>query len=422
MAEWFRVIDLPENTRITFKPSCDRFWPPDVLGRFPLPREKMRGRHIVLDGAGAVWMYAHAAALAGAEHACDVTVDRKGKNEAEDSLVGCRCELLPKDGLRSERLLYMSLRATPAVADAAVRKLVARQLDALRDTPPRDLVLAGRAGVDLYARAAYTAVKAGVRRVFCWSARDGLILVYDADGASLGRVENMPSWLEEHFPKPSRSIVVGVAGDPNRGKSVFSRVLDWDRAKKGIDGWMLDCDGQSPTPRWYLAGLSSEEAEQVNALRDECKRDWTPSMEALIASQLRRARRWFDVLIADLPGGKHNQKPPQRIPAGREQMFREIDALILLDDEENSTESHWRRALSVHGLEDRIAVVLRSGSPWDIPATLTLESLEGVCRGRITGLNRGRDPSELGREMQDSLDAIWQAVMASAEHNRPRQF
>ncbi|GAB6165906.1 hypothetical protein JCM19992_19060 [Thermostilla marina] len=412
MADWFRVSGSTEKTRITFVPSCDRFWQPDVLKEAPLPREKMGCREIVLDGPGAIWMYAHASALASKEGAGKVTAVRKGYTNAVANCFGCRCELLPANGPIDARLLYVTLRANPPVTESAVRQLLDPQLDELRRQPPRDLVLAGRAGVDFYAIAAYTAVKVRVRRIFCWSARDGLVLVYNEENDYLGRCDRMPSWLEKHFPKPDPGVVIGVAGDPHRGKSVFSRVLDWFREEKGIDGWMLDCDGQSPTPHWYLTGLNSTVVREVNQLRRQCKRNWTPRMEELIASQLRRGRRWFSVLIADLPGGKHNPGNPERIPRGREKIFSEIDALILLDDEKNTTEQLWREALSTHGLESRIAVVLRSSSPDRKPASLVIENSEDTCRGCTSGLERGRNLKELGQELQDSLEEIWKAVMA----------
>lgn len=83
-------------------------------------------------------------------------------------------------------------------------------------------------------------------------------------------------------------------------------------------------------------------------------------MEASIADQLRAGRDVFSVLIADLPGGDHRTSPPQRIPAGRERLFAEVDALILLDRDDAPAEAAWRQALRPFGLDGRIAAVLTS--------------------------------------------------------------
>ena len=56
--------------------------------------------------------------------------------------------------------------------------------------------------------------------------------------------------------------------------------------------WMLDCDGQAPTPHWYLSMLGQDKPE-ATTLRKAIKRDWTSEMEASIARQIQTGRDVF---------------------------------------------------------------------------------------------------------------------------------
>ncbi|MCS6849722.1 MAG: hypothetical protein NZ700_00965 [Gemmataceae bacterium] len=416
MDNWYHCEDDGTELRVEFITGPDRFWPTTVVRARPLPAEAARGRSVVLTGKGAVWMYAHAAAVFRAAGAYSIRTETPSKPGNSDDLTGCE-SLLILAGRNDElgALLKISLRSSPPLSPAAVDQLVKPRLDELRRLRSPHLVVSGRAGVDIYARIAWTAVDSEVRRLTCWSARDGLVVVHDPAGGLTGQQVPRPTWLAEAMPRPSWPVILGVVGDPNRGKSVFSGALDSFREQIGADGWKLDCDGQSPTPAWYLSLIGEAEAE---ALRREQKRGWTPEMEAQIVKQLQASRELFSVLVADLPGGNHKVQPPERLPPGRERMFAEVDAFILLDGPAGASEAAWRSELRRHGLEDRIAAVLTSCDPDQSPS-LSVHSQGGVWRGIVTGLNRTRPAWELSRAFRSGLEELWPALLRFARRRAP---
>lgn len=414
MSDWFRISDNRNEVQIEFVPSSNRFWPPDVLRRTPLPVGNMYGRRVVLTGPGAVWMYAHAAAAlrkAGAKEILVQTPNKPGISEdleRSESLL-----ILAGDDEGKGALLIVRLRASPPLSASAINRLLEPRLEELSRLRADELVLSGRASVDVYARAAATAVESGVRRITCWSARDGLVVVYDPDGNQLGCRISRPDWVARAMPRPVWPWILGITGDPNVGKSVFSAALDWYRETIGCDGWKLDCDGQSPTPAWYLSLVGEEAATK---LREQQKRSWTPEMESSIVEQLRLSRELFSVLIADLPGGNHKTVPPQRIPDGRERIFAEIDTLILLERDDVPSEAAWRDALRSHNLDGRIAAVLTARDPQGRPS-LSVRMQQGLWRGVVTGLDRSRSAKELGEAFREGFDLLWPALLKPARRS-----
>jgi hypothetical protein len=120
-----------------------------------------------------------------------------------------------------------------------------------------------------------------------------------------------------------------------------------------------------------------------------------------------------------LPGGNHEAVPPQRIPEGRERIFAEVDALILLERDDAPSEAAWREALRSHGLESRIAAVLMSGDP-DGPPSLSVWKEGGLWRGNVTGLDRSRSPGDLAEAFQKALDQLWPPLLDFARRRPAR--
>lgn len=341
MSDWHRHTFEDEGAvLVEFLPAPDRFWPPEILRDHRLSVSGIAGRPAVLTGAGAVWMYAHAAAVLRAAEATDIYVRTPYRPGASDDLEGSE-SLLILAGRPQEKgaLLSVQMRTSPPLSPAAINHLLEPRLEKLARLRPQELALCGRASTEVYARAAWAAVDSGVRRITCWSARDGLIVVYDPDGKQIGCRISRPDWVAQAMSQPVRPLIVGVTGDPNRGKSLFSAALDWYRERIACGGWKLDCDGQAPTSPWYLSMAGHTSEDEARRLREVHKRPWTPEMETDIAGQLHMAREVFSVLIADLPGGNHKPNPPQRVPDGRERIFAEVDALVLLDREDASSEA-----------------------------------------------------------------------------------
>jgi hypothetical protein len=415
---WYRIETGAEEVRIEFHPSGHRYWPPEVLRWQPLPAQECRGRRVVVTGNGAVWMYAHAAALLRAAGAAEVVICSGAAPGTSPNLEGSVCALRRSDSSGGQALLSVELRKDPPLADAAIEQLLRQPLDELETLRLHELCITGRAGVRVYAQAAGRAVAAGIDRITCWTPVDGLVLVFDRVGGHTGERLTPPGWLEALLPAPEESVIIGVTGDPNVGKSVFSSALDHYRWQVRCAGWRFDCDGQSPTPPWYLSRLR-EQPEAALLAREASKRPWTPEMEAEIAGRLGRLRRCFPVVIADLPGGHHKITSPMRIPPGRERVFRPVDALILLDklDKDGSTEAAWRDALRSHGLECRLVAVLRSRNPEGAPR-LELDSQGDLWRGAVQGLKRGSSPEDLATAFGGALGQLWPALLARGGKNR----
>jgi hypothetical protein len=417
MSDWYCISQNGPEVRVAFILSENRFWPPEIICESALPVADVSGRPVVLTGPGAVWMYAHAAATLRAAGASDICVQTPNRPGTSDDLTGSESLLiLAGEDRQKGALLLVRLRASPPLSQMAVNRLLEPRLEELARLRPAELVLAGRASVEVYAQIARAAVDSGARRIVCWSARDGLVVVYDPDGGRLGSQIARPDWLAQAMPRPTWPVILGVTGDPNCGKSVFSAALDSYHEQIGCDGWKLDCDGQSPTPPWYLSLIGDERARQ---LREAQKRCWTPQMEATIAEQLRLGRELFSVLIADLPGGNHKVVPPQRLPEGRERIFAEVDALILLQRDDAPSETAWREALRPHGFDDRIAAVISSSHP-DGPPSLSVCKEGGLWRGGVTGLDRSRSTRELVKAYRSGLDQLWPAMLKFARRRSAR--
>lgn len=403
MNHWHRTSAAGQTLQIEFVPGQDRFWSPDNIARQPLDARLASGGCAVLSGPGSVWMYAHAAATLRAGGASSLEIERFPQADATDDPAGSRCELRSCAG--GAALLTIHLRPNPPLSDAAIERLLSQALDELAQQRPEVLVIRGRASVDVYARIAWEAVENGVRELMCWSARDGLIVVFDRNRVADVRSTIVPSWLRAAISPHKQSVVLGVAGDPNRGKSTFSLVIDWYREQLGVEGWRLDADGQSPTPPWYFS-LRSTSPSQADKLRNIHKRPWTAEMEVLIADQIRRSREIFDLLIVDLPGGNHKVTPPIRIPPGREKMFKELDMILLLGDDRDPSAQSWREALRPHGLESKVVAVLTSRDPHGTPL-LNICSTSRPMQGQISGLDRARAVADLGRAYRHALDRLW---------------
>lgn len=412
MSHWHTRENKEDGSlEVKFLQPRERFWPVDVIRHAPLEVNGAAGRTVVLTGSAGVWMYAHAAAVLQVAGAGLIRVDTPYKPGTSEDLEGSESRFIPA-GLPhgNSALLAVRLRTSPPLSPAAIDRLLEPKLEELARLRPRELVLSGRASSAVYARAARTAVENGVRRIACWSARDGLVVVYDPDGIQVGQRIAVPGWVTEAMPRPISPLIIGVTGDPNSGKSVFSGTLDSYRERIGCDGWRLDCDGQAPTPPWYLSLVGQVSADEARQLREEHKRPWNSEMELNIAGQLRRAREIFPVLIADLPGGNHSVNPAQRVPAGRERLFAEIDVLILIERADKPAETAWRESLRPHGLEGWITAVLTSCAPQG-PSSLSVEESNGFWRGEVRGLDRSRSASDLTEAFRPGLDRLWAALL-----------
>ena len=232
-------------------------------------------------------------------------------------------------------------------------------------------------------------------------------------------------------------VVVGVIGDPNSGKSVFSRAFSMamrNSMPAWFQSWIYDCDLASPTPDWYCKALIDSKSdksaeEEYKALRDAQKVKWNKDMEARCAADLGILRTNLDLVIADLPGGRHPKDgepyfEPQRIAdESRATMFRQCDAFVLLcrKDKHGEILKGWLDALSRFGLQDRLVAVLDSSEP-DAPFSISALSADsdGILRGDIRGLDRGHPAGETGQALVEPVRPLVRALAAIPVVNAAR--
>jgi hypothetical protein len=402
---------IQRDNTIEFQDSPEGFWSPQIMSEHPLRLEAIQGRQVILRGKGSVWMYAHAGAMAQAAGASEPHVEKLiHGNSLEVS--NCKCQLEASHQQPDYYLWQMQLNTVQNLKAEAIKSLLEPTLQQIRQRRPRELCLTGKAPVSVYARVAWEAVGAGCQNLYCLTPINGYILVYSASGAPLG--EHLPPpWLEQLVPPPQRSLILGIIGDPNSGKSVFAHALHACLVKRIVHQpwrlWILDCDGQAPTPPWYLSLLQEgqeEQAKQYRAILKE-RRSWTPTMEDHFVHILKHLRRFFEIVIADLPGGDFQKDPPQRIPPGRERFFEQIDELILIAKEGEKTRQQWHKELDSHSLADRLRVILHCSNP-QAPPRLQLSRQGDLWVGTIEGLDRSRHKQELVEAFNPVLEPLWE--------------
>ena len=171
---------------------------------------------------------------------------------------------------------------------------------------------------------------------------------------------NAENITSEYVTEKKNGQIIGILGDPNSGKSVFSAALTAAVKKSAVPGffvWLKDCDKAAPTPYWYLRNTAPDSDE--TQIRKRIKTDWTPELENIAKEELSHLRSRMDLLIADMPGGKHPKDPTQkaaRIPdKERGGMFAECDSFIILcRNGEDYIFNAWKNALKKYGLEGKI--------------------------------------------------------------------
>jgi hypothetical protein len=414
-APWFVLSDHRDALQVKFVPSEHRYWDPRVMAESPLPTFP-RGGVVELTGPGAMWMFAHAAARAAIDGAADIrvisaspdgTCDDASKSNIEIATRTDESNSAPSDQA-IQGLIEIRLASPPYLTSSAIARLVGPVISELQSMRIDDVCLTGNGSAGMYADLARAAVLAGAKSLSYFSPRTGQFQILSLHGyhPPLGSSLVLDNWLQGRLEAKVPGRVIGVAGDPNTGKSVFSSLLDFHRRKVGTPGWKLDCDAQAPTPPWYLQSRACGRGTEAEVLRQALKRDWTGDMEVALAEQLTNMKRSLPISIADLPGGNHKAKPPQRLPSGRERMFRPVDALIIIQPANNPTAELWRQELERHQMADRIKAVITSSAP-DATPTLSGNWIDGVWRGEAQGLDRSRLLEELYSGMCPALRDLW---------------
>lgn len=409
--QWYRL----EGQRLVLQSETNRYWEPDILEACPFPDRDLP-ETLILEGKGAVWMYAHMAARATRAGVRSIFLRVPYREEPlqihpplEDTRELGWCQVTqspsgdqyitfqtqPQEIVDPQEVLHLALPASQTVC------------------------LTGRGAVWMYAAAASRAVQQGAELVLVSSPREGrksLVVFGEHPG------QRLPPGPELGLLS-TQGVLIGIVGDPNSGKSVLSHLLY--KASQYIDdadSWLLDADGASPTPNWYLNMQRSHRAATGAELRAQQKLEWTDAMENSLAHQMRNLRESLDMTLVDLPGGKHPKPhhswPAERIPPHREVMMEPIDTFLILarggdGDQSRAIEEAWRTALKQHGLESRVGAVLVSSSP-HAPLRCDLIDQGPLLRGHLCGLER-KNVEEASEDIVKTLAQLLRSLVARGQ-------
>lgn len=224
--------------------------------------------------------------------------------------------------------------------------------------------------------------------------------------------------ITEYRSGTRRGLVLGILGDPNSGKSVFSRYFSAMLEKNSPNGfqtWLKDCDKSAPTPDWYFNNSLPESNE--SQIRMRIKTPWTPELEQKVAQELDCIRTNINLLIADMPGGKHPKDPAERdkaerIPCStRATMFEKCDYFIILcKNKDDYIYNAWRHALAQYGLANRIIArfntFLSSESIDHFSMTEVCRNKEGIFESDLCNLDRKIPPQIIIPQMAKASESF----------------
>lgn len=385
--DWYALESSAMAIAIRFQPCLASEWRPGVIGERALDAV-LDGKQVLLEGKAPLWMYAHAAIAARRAGAASIDVFQPQQAHPvrifplPESSSGDPGWLRHKQDPAGGGIIEFQ---RPPEGGLWTPESLGSLRDAAASWDPALLTLTGPAPNWLCAAAACLADVACDRILAYFAPRVGSAVLLNASPGQKVELPPSPSLLAG-AGKSGR--VIGVLGDPNSGKSVFSILLEKGFQAAGIDSfWRHDCDHAAPTPHWYLQMMGQNRVDQARDLREGQKREWTSEAEASLATQLRHCAASLRWVIADFPGGIHKRQPVERIPPGRDRLIAAADHYIILarrDKPESVT--GWREALSRHDLDSRIIAIVESV---DHNASLDLRMAEGdPIRAEVDGLDR----------------------------------
>jgi cytidine deaminase len=374
---------------VHLNPENDSALDPAVLNIPEIEHLPFSGKKVLFEGKAPLWMYTHFAVRAAACGAEEVSIKQAGAGETRVWFHG-PILAAGRDGPGTANCFKLTQESS-GVARLEFNKAPDEkggkwEVGDLEKTPlcfpdeTKVFIIAGGAANWMCAAAALAANDADIQYILYDSPREKSII-------SVGVLE--PGRLLPHRKRVENGIVIGIAGDPNSGKSVFRGWLEKIFRDEWPNSWWIEADPASPTPNWYLDGLNSRQAEEVKKTRNESKKEWTHELEIMAAGILHNARENLDLTLVDLPGGDHRAFPPRRIPPGREVIFNEIDLFIIIWKSEAELEA-WRSVLREHDLENQIFAEIKSQEPEAAPSLETHREGNRVI-GTARGLNRTHD-------------------------------
>jgi hypothetical protein len=119
---------------------------------------------------------------------------------------------------------------------------------------------------------------------------------------------------------------IGVFGDPNTGKSVFSYLLFNEFKKRNLKVFRQEGDPASPTAPWFFE-TACIDPHRANELRKKIKTGWCEKSANWVRDSVRGLKKGFDYVLVDLGGGR---PPIERVTPELKTIMQEIDEAIIL--------------------------------------------------------------------------------------------
>lgn len=223
--------------------------------------------------------------------------------------------------------------------------------------------------------------------------------------------------------------MIGILGDPNSGKSVFSRAFGCILEKysnKSI--WVYDCDAAALTSDWYIYGLqqarSQEDEIKIKENRNSLKQKWTEKLEQAVSRHMENAKSCLDFVVADFPGGRHDDAKNIHLrvtDARRASMLRSCDYFVIIGrpDRPGAIEG-WKSALAEYNLAERIVSEIISQKPDAAPSVE--ESFfdgNGVFHATVSGLDRKNLRNSIVESFAPSFQELAESLLSAAALHRP---
>ena len=184
-------------------------------------------------------------------------------------------------------------------------------------------------------------------------------------------IEVKPEEIQE-VAKTRNTIIIGILGDPNSGKSVFLHLLNDELRRRRVITLTQEADITAPTQHWSL---------YAQDVRRELKKHMKPEERLRwIIESLRNAKesRAVDIVLADVGGGRPDLG--QRITRENLAILRYMDGVVIVSRNDQEQISAWINELKTYFPDLKIYGILESR----LDGTPTAKNGIGI----IVGLDR----------------------------------
>ncbi len=392
MQNWFNITENENdnNIHIEFISCSDRFYPINIIDVKSNVFYKTEGKEVIVSGKASVWMYGFVVYHSMKNRAIGIQI----QNPAEiirvyplsdldlDPAVDKWYEIKQTQEYIVLELESLHLKKWWPIATV-------NQILLSESFQNKSVIITGAGAVWMYAAVAVKSFLDNANDFFIYNPKEMPTL---AINISKKTNINLTVPIPQFMKSEKSGEIIGVLGDPNSGKSVFSRLLSNVSDSKNV--WLLDCDAASPTPPWYYE-LMKYNYDEAKHLRDSHKVQWSVLMEDILAQNMKNLRETLYALIADMPGGKKDKETGEldRIPGNRKIMMEQIDKIIIISKDDNSTDG-WLTVLKKYKLDNKVVAIIKSHNHTGDLAfnyqrndNIYYGTAEGLDRSLITEIN-----------------------------------